>query len=257
MRRTNLNTSLIQYAPCVAPNAEFDAQSDLVMLDHEEDNGLLEQGNADALSRAHDIITETRRRMLRQAKLMFYGWPFPRDREQAKAFAPRFAGLLKRADYLAPCCYAAAHNENPDEIVRRGLHFAECVARMPREIAGKRRFAIVSDFPLDSVRACTDEQVAAQCLAARVAGCESIYVWSGLPHRVWQATRSSADHRVQVIIRDARLMLDSHWSFGMRERHGEPETWKVEDINRRYASVAAAIARTFINAWREAQAGAG
>lgn len=257
MRRTNLDTGLIQYAPCVAPYAQFPFESDMVVLDHEEDNGAIEMGVSDALRKAHEIVSDTRRRMRSGARLACYGWPFPRDVSQATAFAPLFAGLLRKADYLAPCCYAASADEEPDAIVRRGALYSECVARMPREVWAKRRFGVVSDFPLDSGSPCSERQVRAQCLAARVAGCDSLYVWSGLPHRVWQATRVSVDPQVRSAIRAARLMLDEKWGFDMAGRHGDPDAWTNDDIQRRYAAVAKRIARMFMNAWREALAGVG
>ena len=110
------------------------------------------------------------------AMIGWYGWPPPFDTGDESDGVRK---LIELADVVFPCCYATGDGKAPDRAVRVG-DIIESFSVEPLYVAG-----VVTEFLLDSSRPCTDAEIREQLKAAKIVGCDSIYVWSGMPYRTW------------------------------------------------------------------------
>ena len=229
-------------APSVALGTTEIPNAGWLMLDYENDNGILEEGPrneryADVIERA--TLELNRFRNLTRARIGWYGWPYPRNEEQAVTFAKHFGPIVRQADWLAPCCYA--QHEPIEE--RYGELFALCVTAM--QCKKRPRFGVVSDWMLDSSRAVTWAEAVRQCRAARAAGCGSLFVWSGVDYHVWAAKLNHSDNpTVMDTINRSRATLLGSWGFRISE-------WTEANIEREHVRVGAQIVGMFAQAWKE------
>lgn len=115
------------------------------------------------------------------ADLGWYWFP-PVSRQADIGPAAHYLPIVRLADFLCPSLYTLDNRDTA--CLRRANWWVRAIdthhfPRLPR-------IGYVSDSNLNGSTT-TKEQMRAQVRAARAIGCESIYVWSGVPHLVWLA----------------------------------------------------------------------
>lgn len=244
---TNLNPrSLpkgIHFACCVRPQDDIPADARYVLIDHEADNDAIREGHRDAIDKAKSVIAGVRGKAA-GAQVGWYGWPFVMDEDDLEANAVAFKPLLELADFLAPCCYVGSATDENTEF--RGHLFDECIGRMnSSRVLFMERIGVVCDWTLDSKHKCDDGQVAEQVSAANRADCDAIYVWSGLPYRVWAASLNVPfGHAAYDAVNRARGELLGTYGFRLRK-------WSSATIAAEYQREANRVANRFLREWNE------
>ncbi len=229
-------------APCLAlGTTEFPA-SGHVMIDHETENGIIEDGQPNDVAR---VAARCNAEMLRirnstRARICWYGWPYPREESHVERFAARFGPMVSRSDWLAPCCYVSSSGGE----IERGSLFRRCVTLM--RCRSKDAYGCISDWTLDSTRPVTDDEWILQCRAARAAGCVGVYLWTGMEYRVWASGHfSSVNPKVKDEAARAWAELLGMWGFT-----GLATAKNIESERRR---VGVAMMRKAETAWRESK----
>lgn len=231
------------FAPAFVPGEDFDRRAKYVMLDHETENGAIEDGDIDAIWRAIGVVASVCASTT--AKIGAYGWPYPREEGHVGKFADNFSPMLRYCHWLAPCCYVYSADEDADRPEYRGDLFARCVGWMGKSIASRPRWGVVSDWTNDSRSPCDDAMFLRQCRAARRAGCREIYVWSGMAYRVWAARMQVGPaHTAWMNVQRARTELLGLWNFAV-------SSWTPAEIDREYVAKSSAVLSRFLAAWRE------
>lgn len=233
-----------QFSPCVAPGHEFNRRVDVILIDHENDDDALREGDPEAIAKAKRIIAGVRAAARPTARIGWYGWPFPLNEADVEPLAEVFGPLLELADFLAPCCYVGSNDDDRTEL--RGYLFDECVARMSHKVVWEMdRYGVVSDWTLDSQTKCTDAMVGDQVRAAVRADCDALYVWSGMPYRVGHAKKNVAfGHHLYGIVNECRAELLGNYWF-------QVYSWKPREVDREYQRHAERLAKRFAGAWDE------
>lgn len=200
-----------KHAPCVALGTTEVPPSGYLMLDYEEDNGVLEHGPthdhyAKVANRATGELL--RFRNITRAKIGWYGWPYPRHASHVEPFAKHFDAMVSRADWLAPCCYVSGDGNE----IERGKLFRESAIRM--QVKSKDTYGCISEWDIATSRTVTDDEFVTQCKAARAAGSKGVYLWTGMEWRVWAAKKfDSADAGVRHNAAKAWAELLGMWGF--------------------------------------------
>lgn len=243
---TNLNPRsaipAFAFAPCWMPHYPVSDRAKLLLVDHETDNEAIERGDPAAVAKAKEIFADARAKAP-HAQLGWFGWPFCLQQSEVPAKALAWADMVAMADYLAPCCYAGHAADTL--IAKRGKWFDDCIAIMGPSAVAKPRVGVVCEWTLDSKHRCTEAQIAAQIEAARIADCDCLYVWSGLPARI-HAANMVAEYGMPSYdaINMARAELLGNYGFRIRE-------WSASAVAGEYARVAKVICARFAKAWRE------
>lgn len=222
-----------QHAPCVAPGTDVIAASKFVLIDHESDDALIEEGDDTAIARAGMIIS--RIRDVTRAKLGWYNWPqvYRTDREHIANAASQFGPLVAKADWFAPSCYSFRDGRTCE----RAAVYAECLAIVP---ARRPVIACVSDgIAVGEGGACTPEEIVEQVAAARVVGATGLYVWSGLEYRASIASMLvEQGHPAELHVQKARADLLGIWNFTIR-------SWDRKSVLAEYRRVSGNILTAF------------
>jgi len=174
------------HVPCVNMLSTDSKPSRHVMIDDgDRMDAKILAGDAEAIARAMGAMAMLRER-LPKAIVGWYGWPYPIAPSEVASHAARLRPFMDLADIAFPCCYATGDGDSED----RAEASRDCLASV---WDGKRPIvAVVSDsfvWPAmvdGTLRTmCNESEMEEQCRAARVLDADSIYVWSGLPYRVW------------------------------------------------------------------------
>lgn len=233
-----------EYAQCLMPGHDVDVEADVILIDHEEDNDAIVEGDPKAIAEAKALIAGVRAAAKPTARLGWYGWPFPLEEADVEPLARVFSPLIELADFLAPCCYVGSKDDDRTEL--RGYLFDECIARMPHRIVWEmERYGVVADWTLDSKTQCTDAMVGDQVRAAVRADCDSLYLWSGIPPRVWAAKlKAPYGHPAYQAVNMARAELLGNYGFRVY-------SWGKREVDREYQRHAERLAKRFAGAWDE------
>ena len=169
-----------------------------------------------------------------KAKLGWYWFP-PVSRKEDVEPAKHYRPLVELADFACPSLYSLHARDLAN--LRRAKWWDKAMAKhgFPR----LPRIGYVCESNLDGTKANT-AQIRAQCKAAKAIGCESIYVWSGVPHLVWLAKLDNltvADHFNRRAEAWTRLMNDYGFKLG--------DSFSHADIDREFAAYSENVLSTF------------
>ena len=186
---TNLEPSVgWTHVPCVNMlSTEVSPSHPWIMIDDADrrDDAIL-KGDQHAKQRAADALAALRVRCPR-SRIGWYGWPYPLDSASLPKWVEHVAPLMQPTDVAFHCCYSAGDGGAVD----RAALARDCLAEFwPGD---KPIVACVCDsfiHPVDfgggiKRSMCRDEDMREQVEAARAALADSLYVWSGLPYRLW------------------------------------------------------------------------
>ncbi len=185
---TNLDPCLrFVRVPCVNMlSTEVGPSHQWLMLDDaDRDDWKIVMGDPLAIDRAANALDALRVRCPR-SRIGWYGWPYPLKQSDVIYWSSNVAPLVKKADVAFHCCYSAGDGN----AVERAVLARDCLAEFwPGD---KPVVACVSDAFINPVdfngikrSMCRDEDMREQVEAARATLADSLYVWSGLPYRVW------------------------------------------------------------------------
>ena len=185
---TNLEPCLgFVRVPCVNMlSTEVGPSHQWLMLDDaDREDWKIVMGDPHAIDRAANALEALRVRCPR-SRIGWYGWPYPLKQADMVYWSRNVAPLVKKADVAFHCCYSAGDGN----AVERAVLARDCLAEFwPGD---KPVVACVSDAFINPVdfngikrSMCRDEDMREQVEAARATLADSLYVWSGLPYRLW------------------------------------------------------------------------